>query len=279
VHQPHFLDGIFVHHNIIERTGWDGAQIGMARSNCAFYANTIQNVGSGGVEYQQQGLQIGAYSSCEVYNNIIMDGPVMGIIVLGAGNSRFYNNLIVNFGEDGIYANQQDFAAGSAWEFYYNTIIGYTRNGLRVHGADLDGVVAQNNIIAGAEGQLAIGNEVPNVTESNNLTPSSTDGLFIRDSDFHLIETSPARGAGTPITDIDFDLDGQLRAAPPAVGAYEFTEDSPGKADDIEPPAPVSPSDNYNVADENGCGCRQILSTSFQSILQLIFTKVCPFQE
>ena len=40
VHQPHYLEGIHVHHNIIERTGWDGAQIGMARSDCAFFANT-----------------------------------------------------------------------------------------------------------------------------------------------------------------------------------------------------------------------------------------------
>ena len=51
VHQPHFLEGVHVHHNLIENTQWDGAQIGMARSDCAFYANTIRHVGLAGVEY------------------------------------------------------------------------------------------------------------------------------------------------------------------------------------------------------------------------------------
>ncbi|MBN2530348.1 MAG: right-handed parallel beta-helix repeat-containing protein [Deltaproteobacteria bacterium] len=269
VHQPHYLEGIHVHHNIIERTGWDGAQIGMARSDCAFYANTIQNVGGAGEQYQQQGLQIGAFSTCEVYNNIIMDGPVMGIIILGAGNSRFYNNLIVNFGEDGIYANQQDFGAGSVYEFYYNTIVEYTRNGLRVHGVDLGGVVARNNLIIGAEGQLAIGNEVPNVTETTNLVFTSTDGLFAGAGDFHLSATSAARGTGAAVVDIDFDLDGMLRATPPSVGTYEFAADSPGQSD-IDPPAPVIPSSNDD-SDSSGCGCMLTASADFFSILSLIF--------
>ncbi|MBN2714893.1 MAG: right-handed parallel beta-helix repeat-containing protein [Deltaproteobacteria bacterium] len=271
VHQPHYLEGIQVHHNIIERTGWDGAQIGMARSNCAFYANTIVDVGGAGEQYQQQGLQIGAYSSCEVYNNIIMDGPAMGIIVLGAGDSRFYNNLVVDFGEDGIYANQQDFAAGATWEFYYNTIVDYTRNGLRVHGADLGAVIVQNNLIVGAEGQLAIGNEVPNVTESGNLTPTSVDGLFVSDNDFHLVETSPARGAGTAINNIDFDLDGQLRATSPSVGAYEYLADSPGTATDIELPAPATTSQSDDGSDSDGCGCRLNGAVRMLSILSIIF--------
>lgn len=269
-HQPHYLDGIQVHHNIIERTGWDGAQIGMARSDCAFYANTIVDVGSAGEQYQQQGLQIGAFSSCEVYNNIIMDGPVMGIIVLGAGDSRFYNNLIVDFGEDGIYANQQDFAAGATWQFFYNTIVDYARNGLRVHGADLGGIVAQNNLIVGAEGHLAIGNEVPNVTEAGNVTVTSGDGVFAGNDDYHLAETSPARGTGTAV-DIDFDLDGQLRAVPPSAGAYEYAEDSPGADSDIDPPtsSPTSESDDSS-GDNAGCGCHVRRTQHLFSILFLL---------
>lgn len=273
VRQPHFLEGIHVHHNMIERTGWDGAQIGMARRDCAFYGNTIVDVGSEGVNYQQQGLQIGAFSSCEVYNNIIMDGPVMGIIVLGASDSRFYNNLIVGFGEDGIYANPQDFGADATWEFFFNTIVDYSRNGLRVHGADLGGVTAVNNLIVGEKGQLAIGNEVPGVTESNNLVVNSAEGLFVSASDFHLSETSAARGAGA-VTDIDFDLAGVTRPEPPSVGAYEHADDGLGQST-IEPPTPVAPSENTEGADDSGCGCRHahapFKATIFSLFLTLLF--------
>lgn len=269
VHQPHYLEGIHVHHNIIERTGWDGAQIGMARSDCAFFANTIVNVGSAGEQYQQQGLQIGAYSSCEVYNNIIMEGPAMGIIVLGAGDSRFYNNLIVNFGEDGIYANQQDFGGGKTYQFFFNTIVHFTRNGLRVHGADLAEVVAENNLVVGAAGHLAIGNEVPSVVESGNLTFTSTSDVFVSGTDYHLTDASLARGAGVAV-DINFDLDGLLRATPPAVGAYEFPADSPGNADNIDPPPPTTIPATEGAQDESGCGCRQPAAKTSTGILSLI---------
>ncbi|HEY8428989.1 MAG TPA: right-handed parallel beta-helix repeat-containing protein, partial [Sandaracinaceae bacterium] len=80
----HFIEGLEIHHVLIEDTGWDGAQVGFARSGCRVHDNVIRRVGGAGELYQQQGLQIGAYTSCEVRRNILSDGPANGIIVLDA---------------------------------------------------------------------------------------------------------------------------------------------------------------------------------------------------
>ena len=244
IHQPHFLEGVSLHHNLVENTGWDGMQVGMAHSDCAVYANTIRHVGLEGVEYQQQGLQIGTYSSCEVYNNVLLDGPVMGIIVLGAGPSRFYNNLIVDFGEDGIYAHHREVVAGAGYDFIYNTVVGYGRNGIRAHGAELGPSQAINNLVVGSDGHLAPGSEIPSWTESSNLTfATESEAGFVGPGDYHLRDDSPARAAGAAFDEIDFDLDGRQRADPPSVGAYEHAEDSPGTVGGAGP-TPMGPPDS-----------------------------------
>ncbi|MCA9684035.1 MAG: hypothetical protein KC457_17675, partial [Myxococcales bacterium] len=56
---PHEHHGVRIHHNLIENTGWDGMQVGVSPIDCNVWANTIRDVGIGGVEYQQQGMQIG----------------------------------------------------------------------------------------------------------------------------------------------------------------------------------------------------------------------------
>ncbi len=284
VHQPHFLEGIHVHHNLIENTQWDGAQIGMARADCAFYANTIRNVGLAGEEYQQQGLQIGTFSSCEIYGNVLMDGPTNGIFVLGAQDSRIHNNLVVGFGGDGIYMNYGnggDAAADATYEVYFNTVVDYGRNGIRAHSDLLRAVIAKNNLVVGASGQIAPGNEV-NWEEANNLVFTTREAAgFVASDDYHLADDSPARGAGVPL-EIDFDLEGLSRADPPSVGAYEHSADAPGGAPGTEGPPPPPAiggrdpgtggrdpgtgsepaSDNPSAASEDGgCGCRASGST------------------
>ncbi len=266
VHQPHFLEGVRLHHNLVERTAWDGMQVGMARADCLVYANTISGVGSAGVEYQQQGLQIGTYSSCEVSGNVIHDGPVMGIIVLGAGVTRIHNNLITGFGEDGIYANHRDVASAATYDFFFNTIVDYGGTGIRVFGAELAASSAVDNLLVGPSPHISAGSEV-DWSEDHNVTleAASTAG-FVGVDDYHLRDASPARGAGRPLPDIDHDLEGRLRADPPSVGAYEHAGDSPGQAGaTTEPPPPLSTGGTSSTTEDDastgsgersGCGCR-----------------------
>jgi hypothetical protein len=268
VHQPHFLEGIHLHHNLIERTAWDGLQVGMARSDCTVYANTIVGVGGALEEYQEQGIQIGTYSSCDVYGNRIQDGPAMGIIVLGAGPSRFFNNLIVGFGEDGIYAHHRDAVSGAGYEFYFNTIVDYARNGIRVHGENLGASLAADNLVVGpAEGILA-GGEVTDWTEDHNLTfEDIAEAGFAGPDDFRLSDDSPARGAGRDVDGIDFDIESRRRPSPPSVGAFEHEDDALGTVPEAGD-GPPEPSDGFSVSGgsspgsggtssgDSGCGCR-----------------------
>lgn len=111
----HFLENVEIDCVLIEDTGWDGAQIGFARSGCSFHDNVVRRVGSEGVEYQQQGLPIGACSSCEVRRNVLSDGRVMGIIVLDSGDSLFADNAIARFGGGGIGGAGQPRGIGPRW--------------------------------------------------------------------------------------------------------------------------------------------------------------------
>lgn len=124
VHQPHFLEGIELHDILVENTGWDGMQVGMAHTGCRVYRNVIRHVGLAREMYQEQGLQIGTFSSCEVFANRIEDGPANGIIVLGAGDLFVHSNVIRGFTmADGIYANGNDVVAGATYRFAFNTIV------------------------------------------------------------------------------------------------------------------------------------------------------------
>ncbi len=230
MHQPHYLEGIKLHHNVIENTGWDGAQVGMARQGCQVYANVIRNVGLEGVQYQQQGLQIGAFSACEIWGNLLENGPTNGVFVLGAYDTSVFNNLIINFQGTGIYANQQDFGDGHSYRIWYNTIVDSGDGGVKLFGGDLVANELRNNFSIGANGSIAAGGDVDVDQGSNVEVGSVAEAKFYASGDYHLAADSPARGAGVAITQVTTDLDGRMREAPPSVGAYEYADD-PGPVD------------------------------------------------
>lgn len=230
IHQPHFLEGIKLHHNVIENTGWDGAQVGMARQGCQVYANVIRNVGLEGVQYQQQGLQIGSFSACEIWGNLLENGPTNGVFVLGAYDTSVFNNLIIGFQGTGIYANQQDFGAGHGYRIWYNTVVDSGDGAIKLFGPDLVGNELKNNLSAGANASISAGGDV-DVDEASNLeVVSVAEAKFFAAGDYHLAPDSPARGAGTAVPLVTTDLDGRQRTEPPSVGAYEYTDD-PGPVD------------------------------------------------
>lgn len=231
---PHEHHGADIHDNVIENTGWDGAQIGVTPVGCKFHHNTIRNVGLGGVQYQQQGLQIGGASSCEIYANVLMDGPTNGIFVFGADDTLVYNNLVVGFQESGIYSNDQGLKLDARYRFAFNTVIESGGFGLAVFGKDLGPGWAYSNVIAGAgEGLLAIGGDVPMFEEMGNHTADTPDGFGFVDvaaRDFHLLETSMLRDVGVlpPGLELAEDLDGKARSdGEPDAGAFEFGVDEP----------------------------------------------------
>lgn len=272
VHQPHFLEGIEIHDNIIETTGWDGMQVGMARTGCRVYRNTIRNVGLAGEEYQQQGLQIGAYSACEVFANVIQNGPAMGIIVLGAGDTFIHSNLITGFtSADGIYANHRDTVPGAHYRIAFNTIVGWDRAGITVFGRGLGASEATSNLLVGAGDGIEAGGDVAWTETANLVVADEAAAGFLGGGDYRLAETSVAVGAGVAVTGVDVDLDGYPRAAPPSAGAYEYRDPTvdagPGAFDagprpmtdsavTMPPDGGAADGGDPGAADGGGCGCR-----------------------
>ncbi len=267
----HFLEGIEIDHVLIEDTGWDGAQVGFARSGCSVHDNVIRRVGLAGEMYQQQGLQIGAYSSCEVRRNVLSDGPAMGIIVLDSADSLFADNVIARFAGDGIYANLRGLVDEASYRFVHNTIVAPSGAAIRLFGAGVHDAVAWNNFVIAAadgEGSIAAGSDVGFEAADNVFAASIAEAGVAGDDDFHLGDSSPARGAGRDLTAMGFalDLDGRARAMPPSAGAYEHAADAPD-AGPLPPDAgardaggstqdAASTPDGGAAATSGGCGCR-----------------------
>lgn len=222
---PHRLDGVDIHHVLIEDTGWDGIQIGFARTECFFHDSVVHRVGLLGVEFQMQGLQIGNESSCEVRRNDLRDGPAMGIIVLESGDSLFADNVIARFAVNGIYANDRGMIT-SDWRIVHNTIALTGEAPVRVFSTGA-GEATNNFVIGASDGSIEVPGAWP---ETTNVYAADVGAAGILGADdFHLGDTSVARGAGTDRTAVGFDrdLDGRGRAMPPSVGAYEHVGDAP----------------------------------------------------
>lgn len=226
---PHEHHGADIHDNLIERTGWDGAQIGVTPQDCAFYRNTIREVGLAGVQYQQQGFQIGGASACSVWGNVLMDGPTNGVFLLGIDDTYVYNNLIVGFAETGIYVNDQELDLAAQVRLAHNTVIGSGQRGIAVFGAKLGPGWARNNAVAGSGTQdIGIGNDVAEFADEGNQTgdPAALGFVDVAGRDFHLVEGSGLRDAGVTLPEaLADDLEGTPRAdGMPDVGAFEYHE-------------------------------------------------------
>ncbi|MGE0786287.1 MAG: right-handed parallel beta-helix repeat-containing protein [Sandaracinaceae bacterium] len=258
VHQPHFLEEVDIYENLVEDTGWDGMQVGMAHSGCRVYRNEIHRVGLEREMYQQQGLQIGTFSVCDVYENTITDGTANGLLVIGAGDMTATNNVLLRFEGDGVYSNANDVIAGARYRFYFNTIADYGGNAITVFGGVLGASEAFDNLMIG-DTEIAVGGDVAWTAGSNLRFASEGEAGVVSPADYHLTETSPARGAGEAAGGVDTDRDGLPRADPPSVGAYEYrdlTVDAgvpPGRDAGSVPPGTDA---GTTPTEDGGCGCR-----------------------
>ncbi len=265
---PHSHEGVYIHDNIIEDTGWDGAQIGVSPRDCYFYRNRIARVGLRGVEYQMQGLQIGGGSRCEVSDNFVAHGPAVGLIVLDAGDTRVENNVFFDF-LDGIYVNDRDSdaATGARYTLVHNTVVSIQDRGITLFGTmSQDNLVANNFVVAATGSPLGFSVDG---TETGNLIAQDLESAGFEDAsaeDFMLREGSPAIDAGDSTIDTGTTMDqrGAPRDETPDAGAFEYGTESPDTPDSppgpgqggngTEDPAPSTSGEEST--DETGCSCR-----------------------
>ncbi|MEM7332105.1 MAG: right-handed parallel beta-helix repeat-containing protein [Chloroflexota bacterium] len=228
----HFIEGLEVYNNITYNTGAEGIQVGSAPTDVEIYNNKIQLFGQRPfANYQNNGLQVGEGTGGSLYNNWIEEGPGNGIVMLGRADNIVYNNVIINAGSLGIFADERGEPEGNGFQFYNNTIINPGEDGLRIYAELVDMNHFKNNIIVNpgsGEYIVKLSDGVP-LDESNNLFAATINEVqFVNPNahDYHLQTGSPAvdRGTDTSSFGVTIDFDNQPRPTGEShdIGAFEF---------------------------------------------------------
>lgn len=214
---PHNIIGLRVYNNRVERTGWDGIQVGCASSDVEIYDNYINETGLESVLYQMNGMQIGEGTTGKCYGNVILNAGAMGIIMLGLGNNDVYNNVIVNAAENGIFCdNRPDTLDPSYVRIYNNTIIEPTDEAFRCYN-ELSTVEFKNNLVVISDTGVSM------LSFLGGISIDTADNVFLRGtSTLDFVDESS----------FDFRI-GDSSAALDVAGdlsAYGVTEDLEGNA-------------------------------------------------
>lgn len=194
---PHDVVNVKIYNNRVDSTGCEGIQVGSAISGAEIYSNTVKWPGlSPFASGQNNGIQIGEGTGGKCYRNLIKDAPGNGIIVLGLGDNVVYDNIIVNAGAYGIFADSR-YTPGPYFEFISNTIINPGLDGIRLNSESIPMNTVINNlfIIPGNGKAINLMDSDVKLTASNNYTCKSVDDIKFRNfnaDDFNLTANTPS---------------------------------------------------------------------------------------
>jgi hypothetical protein len=227
---PHFIHGVNIYNNIIERTGWDGIQVSSSPENCRIFNNIIRNDSYRETHNQMSGILIGGGSNCDCYNNQIFDGKGDGIDVFGFGTMKLYNNLIVRAGKSyqpenssaarhGIFIGNSPDGAPAVLHLMHNSIINPKTNGIRFFNSNTSNNLIFNNIITSPGDFSTIGNRAyfnsdfqQNIFSiRNNLfteQPTEIQFMNLSSDNYDLKPSSPAVNTGffAGLNAVSYDL-------------------------------------------------------------------------
>lgn len=228
---PHNVTNVKVYNNIVDSTGCEGIQVGSATVGAEIYNNTVRWPGlKPFAAGQDNGIQIGEGTGGKCYNNLVKNAPGNGIIVLGLGDNLLFNNIIINAGAHGIFADSR-YTPGPYFQFINNTIISPGKDGIKLNSETIPMNTVINNviIITGAGTSINRVSKLVKLTSLNNYTGKNiNDCKFVDYSagDYHLQSTSPLINAGADVLlfGISVDFFGNTRPFANAVdiGATEY---------------------------------------------------------
>lgn len=238
---PHEIKGLKIYNNILKDTGWEGIQVGCAIEGAEIYNNTVKNFGTANVLHQNNGIQIGSGTGGLLYNNFVKDGPGNGLIILGIGDNVIYNNIIVNAGSSGIFADERN-TPGEGFKFINNTILSPKLDGIRLYTEKVPMNVVVNNIISnpGTYGSYSgnrssddafvylLNSDVKVQMENNLFQHTLEETQFINPNldNYRLKPTSPAINIGKDISSYeiayDFYQGNRLKGTGYDIGASEY---------------------------------------------------------
>lgn len=130
----HLLENVKVHDNIMEDTGWDGMQFSLCQGEVEIYNNIINGYGTKGERAQFDGMGIGGGTGGRIYNNKIIQKEQYAVegqrgitCISPLSGTIFFNNIIVNPGEYGIWMHVRMTDAvvdlDKSYSFINNTIV------------------------------------------------------------------------------------------------------------------------------------------------------------
>lgn len=243
---PHDIVNIKIFNNVAKKSGREGIQLGCAVEGAKIYDNVIDDFGFAKYTFQDNGLQIGEGTGGLCYNNKIMNGPGIGLIVLGLGDNIFFNNVIVNTGSSGVFCDER-FSPGEGFAFINNTIINPGHDGITLYSdlVQLNKVI--NNVIVnpgnfdlyendntgrtGQDSYLYLLNTNVKVDARSNFFTRSIEEVNFENpahGNFKQKRESPLVDSGTDVKNFGIDFDFNYLSRPKGssfdIGAFEFSQ-------------------------------------------------------
>lgn len=244
---PHLMEHVHIYNNLVERAGWDGIQVSSTPVDCEIYGNTIIADSWRETPFQMSGILIGGGSSCDCYNNKILDGKGDGIDVFGSGQMRIFNNLIVRAGKNfmpndpnqpkhGIFVGNAPDNSAASLKIMHNTIVSPKTTGIRFNNSNTAENLFINNIILDPGGyaqmneQAFFNHQLPagSYTQTHNFLNQNIAAVhFINPAadDYDLQPHSPAINRALVPDDqpLEFDIDWRPRPHNEGydIGAFE----------------------------------------------------------
>ena len=223
------LKGVYIHNNILTNVGFDGIQISSATENVEVHHNTITDVGMSeeGTPPRgangQDGIFIGEGSVGSYYNNRIVNSGQDGIVATGLGQYDFYNNVIINTGLGQFDGHGIAIVMGNNFTIRNNTIIKAKKYGIYINvtsGTIFDNIISDSGIAAITATRLPAENIYNN--ETGNVVKQQFSNAAA--GDYTLTESSTARDTGSPSGYASFDYVDVPRpqGKDPDKGAFEY---------------------------------------------------------
>lgn len=246
--------------------------------------NIIFGNGNGG----GSGINCDGCQRALIQNNLIFDTHASGISLYaidaaeGSKQNSIVNNTVI-VASDGRWAlNIQDASTDNT--VYNNILLNLHdfRGAIDISADSVSGLVSDYNVVVdqftiGGDDFISLAQWQATTGQDGASFSASSSALFVDPAggDYHLLESSPAKDAGTTTSAPTSDLDGNARPYGAAVdiGAYEYC------GDDCEPPVGVgggagtgggsgsgagstgggdsggSPNGASGGEDDDGCGC------------------------
>lgn len=224
IHPP-LLAGVSIYNNIIQNAGWDAIQVSSASKDCKIFNNNISHDSQSEMPNQMAGILMGGGSSCDCYNNLIMDGKGDGIENHGLGGNRIFNNIIVNAGrtykptdlsaiKHGIFISDITTHPDSSYYILFNDIINPKSDGIRFQSTKSHSSLIASNLIinpgnyqvyasvnAGAlpqDAYIRLPQKTNSVTIRNNFLNLDFAKAGISATDYQILPGSPLINTASP---------------------------------------------------------------------------------